>query len=376
MPSGDPRVTRSGSRVWLFVMMVCAFVIGGLIMPNIQILWKPNESRAEKLNPAGFPLPEPAQPLSEVEAYARAAEKANPSVVNIDTTQRVRSLVDDWLFNDQPRYNTKQGSGVIIDPKEGYILTNEHVVGGANEENRRIRVTLVNGKQYEGTVVGADHMTDIALVKVSAPSLSGAKIGDVNALVPGQMVVAIGNPLGFRFTVTHGVVSATKRPVGEHENLIQTDCAINPGNSGGALINLQGQVIGINTMIINGAQGIGFAIPIDTALRVAAELKQYGRIKRPWLGINVITNTQQISAYYGLPNVAGVVLARAANRGPARLAGLQQGDILTHINGKRIQTQEEFKAMEKQLKIGQEVEIQIQRGEERGKGKIVVGEAP
>ncbi len=377
MPYNDPStVTRKGSRVWIFVMMVCAFIIGGVLMPNIQILWKPNVSRAEKLNASGFPLPEPALPLSEVETYARAAEKASPSVVNIDTTQRVRSMVDDWFFNDQPRFNTKQGSGVIIDPKEGYVLTNEHVVGGANEESKRIRVTLVTGKQYEGVVVGADRMTDIALVKLSAPNLTGAKIGDVNALVPGQMVVAIGNPLGFRFTVTHGVVSATKRPVAEHENLIQTDCAINPGNSGGALVNLRGQVIGINTMIISGAQGIGFAIPIDIALRVAGELKQYGRIKRPWLGLNVRTNTQQIADYYGLPNVAGVVIAKAASRGPARNAQLQQGDILTHINGQRIQSEENFKALEKRLKIGQEVDIQIQRGEERGKGKITVGEAP
>jgi S1-C subfamily serine protease len=347
-------------------------------MPNLQIRWKPNESKAENLAVNGFPAPEPAQPLSETEAYARAAEKASPSVVNIDTTERVRLADDDWLFSDRPVYNTrqKQGSGVIIDAKEGYVLTNEHVVGGVNEENKRIRVTLVNGKQYEAVVVGADKTTDIALVKMTAQGLVGAKIGDVNALVPGQMVVAIGNPLGFRFTVTHGVISATKRPVAEHENLIQTDCAINPGNSGGALINLQGQVIGINTLIISRAQGIGFAIPMDTALRVAAELKQFGRIKRPWLGINsVITNNQQLSEAFGLANIAGAVI-KSLPQGPARSAGMQPGDIILNINNKRIQTLEDYKAAEKTLKIGQAVEIELQRGQERGKGKITVGEAP
>lgn len=379
MTNQNPEHTpRTGSRLWIFALTLCAFIIGGLVMPNLQIRWKPNESKAENLAPNGFPAPEPAQPLGEVEAYARAAEKASPSVVNIDTTERVRLPDDDWLFSDRPVYNTRQmqGSGVIIDAKEGYVLTNEHVVGGVNEANKRIRVTLVNGKQYEAVVVGADKTTDIALVKMTAQGLVGAKIGDVNALVPGQMVVAIGNPLGFRFTVTHGVISATKRPVAEHENLIQTDCAINPGNSGGALINLQGQVIGINTLIISRAQGIGFAIPMDTALRVAAELKQFGRIKRPWLGINsVITNNQQLAEAFGLSNIAGAVI-KSLPQGPAKSAGMQPGDIILSINNKRIQTLEDYKAAEKTLKIGQVVEIELQRGQERGKGKITVGEAP
>ncbi len=196
------------------------------------------------------------------------------------------------------------------------------------------------------------------------------------------MAVAIGNPLGFRFTVTHGVVSALGRPINDeqegrvYENLIQTDCAINPGNSGGALVNLQGQVIGINTIVASRAQGIGFAIPIDTALRVADELKKYGKVKRPWLGLVVVTNSSQFANYYDLPNVAGVVVARIAPNGPGGGAGLQRGDVITRIDNEPARSEEDFKGIEKRLRIGQSVNITLRRGDQAGKGTIIVGDAP
>ncbi len=374
----NPR-SRPRFRAMLFGALLCVLILVGLVIPNIKVSWKQPESLAEKANWPGLPTPEAAQPLGEQETYARAAAKASPSVVNIDTRQLVRPTVfDDWVADGQGRVNLKQGSGVVIDAKEGYILTNEHVVGGINEENRQIVVSTIHGKRLRATVVGADRTTDIALVKLdtSTDDIVGAKIGDVNALVPGQMAVAIGNPLGFQFTVTHGVISALKRPVGEYENLIQTDCAINPGNSGGALVNLQGQVVGINTVIINGAQGLGFAIPMDTALRVAAELKQYGHIKRPWLGINVVTNSRQFADNYGLPTVQGAVVVKLYAKGPALQAGIRTGDIILKANKRDITKLEDFKAFEKGLKIGQSVEIEIQRGDQRGKGVVVAVEAP
>src|SRR5262249_15131929 len=219
------------------------------------------------------------------------------------------------------------------------------------------------GRTFPGTVIGADHVTDVALVHIEAPNLPVAKMGTVKGLVPGQMAVAIGNPLGFRFTVTHGVVSALGRPINDdqegrvYENLIQTDCPINPGNSGGALVNMQGQVIGINTIVASRAQGIGFAIPIDTALTVADELKRYGRVKRPWLGMVAVTNTRNLAAYYDLPDAAGVVVARLYRGGAAASGGLRTGDILTKLNGQAITTAEEFKAAEKKLKIGDTVPV-------------------
>jgi serine protease Do len=372
------------SRLRILIAVIGAFVLGGLIVPNLRISWRVPDSRAEPGSGLGVAPGAPPKGLAESESYARAAQIASPSVVNIDTQQRVSPgfMEDDWL-SDGPRVRTTEGSGVIINAK-GDILTNEHVVGPAHEENKKIRITLNDGtgRVFTGTVIGADHTTDVALVHIDAPNLPVAQMGTVQGLVPGQMAVAIGNPLGFRFTVTHGVVSALGRPINDegegrvYENLIQTDCAINPGNSGGALINLQGQVIGINTIIASRAQGIGFAIPIDTALRVADELKRFGHVKRPWLGLVTVTNTQQLIAYYDLPNVSGVVVARIVPEGPAAGAGLKRGDVITKINGEPVTKEEDIKNIEKRLKIGQQVQFELRRGDQSGKGTLTVGEAP
>jgi serine protease Do len=368
-----PRAGRSRLRSAL--LLAGAFVLGGLILPNIRIQWKPAESQAQTSGAGlGITLGTPT-PLSADEVYARAAQAVRPAVVNIDTRERVRTnpFFEDWIL-DGARYNTRGGSGVIID-KTGHILTNTHVVGEANQHDKQITVTLMDGRKFPGTILGADRSADIALIHIKAPNLTPAKMGTVRGLIPGQMAVAIGNPLGFPLTVTHGVISALGRPIGEFENLIQTDCAINPGNSGGALVNLQGQVIGINTLVLNGAQGIGFAIPIDTALRVADELKRVGKIKRPWLGLAVITNTRQLSRYYDLPDIAGVVVGRNYRRTRGE-ATLHEGDILVKLNGQAIRTEEDYRAIEKKLRIGQQVEIELVRGEQRGRATLTVGEAP
>ena len=363
---------RNGLRV--AVLTGAAFLLGGLILPNLQVRWREPESRA-----APPVAPPKAPPLAESELYARAAQLAGPAVVNIDTLQRVRpSMFEDMMTDGQPQFSAKEGSGVIINDR-GDILTNEHVVGAVSEEGKRINVTLMDGRKFTGTVVGADHTADIALVRLDtkgAANLPVAKLGTATTLVPGQMTVAIGNPLGFRFTVTHGVISALGRPLGEFENLIQTDAAINPGNSGGPLVNIKGEVIGINTLVDLRGQNIGFAIPIDTALRVADELKKFGRIKRPWLGVGVQTNTSQIAAYYGLPNVAGVVTVGVFAHSPALNAGLQRGDVITRVDGVRVQSDAEYRAAERKLKIGQRVTVELQRGSDSGKVTLAVGEAP
>jgi serine protease Do len=370
---------------WLrpLLLFIAAFVLGGLVLPNLRVSWREPNSGAQPA--VGLDVKqEKGQPLSDAESYAKAAQIASKAIVNIDTQQRVSSgiLEEDWLSMG-PQVRTTEGSGVIID-KSGDILTNEHVVGPSNASGTSILVTLNDGtgRKLAGTIIGADHTTDVALVHIDAPNLPVAHLGSSQGLIPGQMAVAIGNPLGFRFTVTHGVVSALGRPINDeqegrvYENLIQTDCAINPGNSGGALVNLQGQIIGINTIVASRAQGIGFAIPIDTALRVADELKRFGKIKRPWLGLYVVTNTSQFANYYDLPNVAGVVVARIARGGPGAGAGLQRGDVVTKIDNAPVKSEEDFKAIEKRLKIGQIVAITLRRGDQAGKGSITVGDSP
>ncbi len=377
-PSNRKRFWKSAA------LFFAAFVLGGLILPNIRVGWKEPESRADVSVGLGVQPGTPI-PLSDGEYYAKAAKIASPAIVNIDTQQGVApSFMDEeWFSGGRSRLQTTEGSGVIID-KAGGILTNEHVVGAANETGKKITVTLNDGsgRKLEGTVIGADHTTDVALVRISAPNLPFAKIGTVQGLVPGQMAVAIGNPLGFRFTVTHGVVSALGRPINDqdagrvYENLIQTDCAINPGNSGGALVNIQGQVIGINTIVATQAQGIGFAIPIDIALRVADELKRFGHVKRPWLGVVVVTNSPQLAAYYDLPNVKGVVVSGISRASASATSELQQGNIITEINSKRVITDVDFKNIEKTLRIGERASLTIRRGDKSGIGNLIVGEAP
>ena len=367
-------------RVRTGLVALSAFVLGGMILPNLHfnVSWREPNSQAQGNGLGVTPAPAPVA-LSENEHYARAAQAASPAVVNIDTQQQVRFrrgfMDDDWMMNSEPQLRTTEGSGVIVDNK-GYILTNEHVVGPANETGKSIQVTLMDGRKFRGTVVGADKTTDVALVKIDGDKLPVAKIGTVRGLVPGQMAVAIGNPLGFRFTVTHGVISALGRPIRDYENLIQTDCAINPGNSGGALVNLQGQVIGINTLIISRAQGLGFAIPIDTALQVADELKRHGHVKRPWLGIAAVTNSASLASYNDLPNIAGAVAAKLYPNSPSDAVGLRVGDVITKINAKPIHDADEFKTVEKTLRIGDKVKMEVHRADQYATVGVTVGEAP
>ncbi|MDE2125058.1 MAG: trypsin-like peptidase domain-containing protein [Armatimonadetes bacterium] len=362
-------------RSWrlAFTVMAAVCVAALLLFPNLRVTWREPASRADPFKP-GAP-----QPLGANEVYARAARIASPSVVNIDAQQEYTPTgAQQFFYGTTPEYTQSHGSGVVIDGT-GDILTNEHVVGRSNP-GKSIRVTLPNGTTIPGTIVGSDHLTDVALVHVSAANLPVAKMGTVRGLVPGQMCVAIGNPFGLGFTVTHGVVSALGRPVQAegrmYKNLIQTDCAINPGNSGGPLVDLSGRIIGINTMILKAANNIGFAIPIDTALAVASELKKYGRIRRPWMGMVVFTNTAETAAYYEIPDIAGVVVDSAPANGPADQSGFQPGDVITRIDGVRIHDAEEYSGEESKLKIGQKVTVQVYRAGSVGTGTITVGETP
>jgi len=291
-------------------------------------------------------------------------KKSMPAVVNISTI----TLVEDFFFGVYP--SSGVGSGFIIDPK-GYILTNYHVVEGA----RKIDVTLSEGKKYSGRVVGYDKRSDLAVIKIDAENLPALPLGDSDKLEPGQFAIAIGNPYGLNRTVTLGIVSALNRTIVEPngvrlENLIQTDAAINPGNSGGPLINIKGEVIGINTAIKSDAQGIGFAIPINKAKQIADKLIKEGKITYPWIGIRGYAITPDMLDYIKFPVDKGVVIAEVVPGSPADKAGLKGGnrviyvdstqiivggDIITKIDGKPVESMEELRSEIQKRKVGDTV---------------------
>lgn len=355
------------SKLRSSAILLAAFVLGGLALPNLQIRWKMPRSSAMGL---GVHPGKPFTSLSPLEVYAHAAQIASPSVVFIKTHKQVQienNFMQEGLGEGQQYGSeTDQGSGVII-TTNGYILTNEHVVGRNKDPGRTITATLIDGHEYPAKLVGSDYTTDVALLKINAVNLPAAKMGTVSGLVPGQMCVAIGNPLGLQFTVTSGVVSALDRPISLngriYAHLIQHSAGIYPGNSGGPLCNIEGQVIGINTLVQRQAEGIGFAIPIDTALHVANELERFGKIKRPWFGLVVVTNTQELSQLYGLPSIKGVIISDFYEGSAALEAGLQKGDIITKINGQSVATRQQFEKIVSHLTIGKQANLEVDRGD-------------
>ena len=283
-------------------------------------------------------------------------EKVSKSVVNINTVK----LISRILYQAIPVEG--MGSGTIIDSK-GQILTNNHVVGGAE----KITVTLWNGEMLEGNIVGACSVHDTAIVKVNKPELPAAELGDSEKLRVGQRVYAIGNPFGLPGgpTVTSGVISATKRTIesqrGLIENLVQTDAAINPGNSGGPLLDLEGKVVAINTAIIPYAQGIGFAIPINTAKQCTSDMIREGIAARPWLGIVGLSLSSEISRYYNLPLEHGVLVTKVTDGSPAQHAGMIMGDIILKMDRVDIDSIEDLLGEIHRRKVGDEIRITVFR---------------
>jgi Do/DeqQ family serine protease len=292
------------------------------------------------------------QPLPSL---APMLEKVTPAVVNISTKTRVRvsnPFFDDsvfWQFfglQGSPREQVEQslGSGVIVDAAKGYILTNNHVVGGADD----ITVTLQDGRNVKGTLVGTDPATDVAVVKINADKLQALPIADSSALRVGDFVVAVGDPFGLGQTVTSGIVSALGRSGlggSSYQNFIQTDASINPGNSGGALVNLRGELVGINTMILSpsgGNVGIGFAIPTSLASEVMQQLITHGKVDRGSLGAQTQAITPNIARMLGLKGNEGAVVTRVLPGSAADRAGLEVGDVVTALNGQTLQNADQL----------------------------------
>jgi len=322
-------------------------------------------------------------------AFAEIVEAVSPSVVNISTRKTVRrerpSLFNDPFFDfinpfqELPRKWKEQslGSGVIVS-NDGYIITNNHVVEQADE----IKVTLYDRRTLTGRVVGADPKTDIALVKINVKGLPTIPWGDAEKLKVGEFVLAIGNPFGLSHTVTMGIVSAVGRAnvgIADYEDFIQTDAAINPGNSGGPLVNIHGELIGINTAIFSrsgGYQGIGFAVPSNMVRRVMEQLRKEGKVIRGWLGVTIQDMTPELAEKFGLRTTAGALVSEVFKDSPAQKAGIRRGDVITSYNGKTVTSVSSLRNMVAQSKVGSEVEITVVRNSKYNKLRIVVDELP
>lgn len=312
-------------------------------------------------------------------------DKVGPAVVTINSSRTVRNPMADEFEEDpffrqffgsqrpqQPRRQLESGTGSgFIISANGQILTNAHVVDGAD----RVSVTLKDGRTFTGKVIGTDRMTDVAVVKIDANALPTASLGNSDQLRPGEWAIAIGNPLGLDNTVTTGIISGTGRSgsqVGvpdKRVSFIQTDAAINPGNSGGPLLNASGQVIGMNTAIIQGAQGLGFAIPINTAQRIANQLISKGRVEHPYLGIQMVTLTPEVKqninsspdSNLSVNEDRGVLIARVMANSPAARAGLRSGDVITQINGQSIKDADAVQRAVENTQVGDKLPVGVRR---------------
>lgn len=298
-------------------------------------------------------------------------EKVSRSVVNINTIK----LFHDYYYQIVPVQG--MGSGTIVDSK-GHIITNNHVIEGAE----KIEVTLTSGEVLSGKLAGKCGSDDVAIVKVDGKDLPVAELGDSDKLMVGQTVFAIGNPFGLAGgpTVTRGVISAVKRSLrserGLLENLVQTDAAINPGNSGGPLVDTQGKVIAINTAIVPFAQGIGFAIPINSAKRCATEIITHGRMIRPWLGVSGLTITPEIASYYDLPVDKGALINQVMPNSPAERAEMTKGDIIVGFGDKAINSVDDLVAEIRKKKIGEKARVLLLRNDEKWIAEVTLGETP
>jgi serine protease Do len=357
------------------VVLVLAAVAAGLVLSaGLNLSKSTNAFLGDKGTEPAAPPPAAARMLPvDIPSLVR---ENSPAVVNISTTQvvqyqrpRFRSPFGNDPFEDffnnffgnMPREQKRRslGSGFIVSD-DGYILTNNHVVEKADE----VTVTLLDKEDYKAEVVGTDPKTDIALIKIKpGKKLPYVRLGDSDALEIGEWVVAIGNPFGLGHTVTAGIVSAKGRVIGSgpYDDFIQTDASINPGNSGGPLFNLRGEVVGINTAIIQGGQGIGFATPIRMAKAVLGQLKEKGKVTRGWLGVYIQKMTPEMAESLNVPVGKGALVADVMKGGPAEKAGIRSGDVIVRFDDKEVEDQHDLPQIVAATSPGKKVEVTVVR---------------
>ncbi|AFZ45664.1 HtrA2 peptidase [Halothece sp. PCC 7418] len=380
-------------RPWLsfFLVLTTATFMGSCSqLRNLQPSPQPSEPSpdSEQSSPQEDLFSDKDRPLErtpeDTNFVTTVVDEMSPAVVRVNVKRVVETNVPD-VFNNpfferffgdsipippQQRVQQGLGSGFIVS-SDGQILTNAHVVNKADE----VVVALRDGRTFDGTVVGEDPLTDIAVIQIDAEDLPTVPLGNSDTVKPGQWAIAIGNPLGLNETVTVGVISATGRPssaIGVSDKrveFIQTDAAINPGNSGGPLLNARGEVIAINTAIIGQAEGLGFAVPINTAKRVAKEILETGEVQYPYIGIRMVTLSPEIKQQLEqLPRQnlditaeAGVLIVETVQGSPASQAGLQSGDVIREMNGDTVETSEQVQRIVEQQSVGDRVTLLVER---------------
>jgi serine protease Do len=391
-----------------WIALTSAAFVGGVAFAS-GLDWTPGSHAAAVLQASAStsaPAAEAVQPVADMShAFAAISETVTPGVVTITTQRRSRANrahqnIPPELREMFPFFRTPEGqqevpqeaggSGFFITP-DGYIMTNNHVIEGAE----KIDVVLQNQQTLRARVIGRDPTTDIAIIKVEGSNFSPLRLGRSEASRVGEWVLAIGNPLSLGNTVTAGIISAKGRPLNiiqqtllqrgaeapgyAIEDFIQTDAAINPGNSGGPLVNLRGEVIGVNTAIYSQTgfnAGYGFAVPIDLARRVGDDLIQYGRVRRPVLGVQIQPVTPEDAEVYRLPSIAGAVVQGFSPESPAQRAGLQQGDVIVSVDGRPIERSNQLQREVASKRPGDNVPIEFIRYGERRRAQIRLGEAP
>ena len=371
------RFIKNGHSTLFLLLLITVALGSGIITPDSTTLAREKTVSQETTKFLGK--------LSD--ALAEVADAVRPSVVNISTTSTVTTednpegdLFNDpffrHFFGDQHGHQKRKyksaalGSGVIFSGK-GYILTNNHVVKGADE----IKVVLSDKREFKGKIVGTDPRTDLAVIKIDAKDLPAAKLGDSSKLKPGDIVLAVGTPFGLNSTITMGIVSAVGRSnvgIADFEDFIQTDAAINPGNSGGALVNTNGEVVGINTAIFStsgGYMGVGFAIPSNMAKTVMDSIIKHGKVVRGWLGVSIQDLTPDIAKSLGIKQQTGALVADVVKDSPAEKAGLKRGDVIVSLDGKPVEDSTNLRNMVSAAAPGKTMELKIIR---EGKEQSVV----
>jgi Do/DeqQ family serine protease len=380
-----PRTARS----LVVVLLIVVSIAGGF---GLHAVWNARrDATARGVSPVRT-----ADALQE--AFVGVAERVRPAVVHVGTVQVSRSrraptvpgpLADDPFFKDffdqffgrrspgapEEFRQSGLGSGVIFD-KRGYVLTNFHVIKGADA----VTLRLSSKQEFRGRVVGTDPKTDLAVIRFDPDlELSVASLGNSDSLRVGEWAIAIGNPFGLDQTVTVGVVSATGRSdvgIATYENFIQTDASINPGNSGGPLVNLKGEVIGINTAIVAAGQGIGFAIPANMVKRVIAQLLDRGRVTRGWIGISVQPLTAELAQSLGLKDTKGAVVARVYPDGPAAKAGIAQNDVIVKFGATAVEDYQHLQRLTADAEVGKPITVDVMRRGDRRSVPVTVAESP
>lgn len=350
----------------LIPVCCCSVVVGGCKGNNETPLFVESSRKAGE---AEAPVKDVQDDiLATQKAFSNVSKKVTPSVVNISTVSRKKiihpffetdPLFEEFFGTPQTQRNKSLGSGFLIS-KDGYIVTNNHVVRDAES----VQVKLSNDKVYDAKVVGGDPKSDIAVIKINAADLPTAVLGNSDKLDVGQWAIAIGNPFGLDRTMTVGVISATGRSnmgIETYENFIQTDASINPGNSGGPLLNIYGEVIGINTAIVAAGQGIGFAIPANMAKPIISQLIQKGSVSRGYMGVTIQPVTEELAQSFGLKQAKGALVNDVIKGGPADKAGIRQGDVIIAMNGSEVKDSSHLQRLVAEAGVGKLAKISIFR---------------